>query len=184
MNSTPVPRDERSRRSLHYVDQRIQKWMLVALVVLEVTLAAAAVGALNWHLADIIEENLYRVHLGGAEPLFDQLLRGALKILGAFILINLIALLAADVIWRRHVRSVVHDFMALVGKTGELDFSSDPETAHAHEVIVLARSWRARERDRLAAIRGQLARLDGGLSARIDPRIVRQLLDRLHELLR
>lgn len=107
----------------------------------------------------------------------------ALKVLGMFILLNVLALLAADVVWRRYVSSVVHDFMVLIGKTGELDFSADRDTAHGHEVIALASKWRARERARLAAIRGQLVRLDDEVSARSDPRSIRDLLDRLEELL-
>lgn len=183
MNSPTVHANAYHRRKIYYVDERIQKWLLVALVVLEVALAGAAVGALNWYLTGIIEENLYRVHLAEAEPLFDQLMHGAFKMLGMFILFNVIALLAADVIWRHYVSSVVRDFMVLIGKTGELDFSADPEAAHGHEVLALARMWRARERDRLAAIRGQLAQLDREVSARSDPRSIRGVLDKLNELL-
>jgi hypothetical protein len=183
MSPTAVQPDARHRRRIHYVDERIQKWMLVGLVVMEVALAGAAVGVLNWQLTGIIEGNLYRVHLPEAEPLFDQLMQGAQKVLGMFILINVIALLVADAIWRHHVNSVVNEFMALIGKTGELDFSSDPEKAHGHEVLVLARTWRARERDRLSAIRGQLIRLEGEVSTRSDPRRIRELLDKLDELL-
>lgn len=47
MNSTIVQANARHRRSIRYVDERIQKWMLVTLVVLEVALAGAAVGLLN-----------------------------------------------------------------------------------------------------------------------------------------
>jgi len=183
MSSTAVQANARHRRKIHYVDERIQKWLLVALVVMEAALAAAAVGVLNWHLAGVIEENLYRVHLHAPGPLFDQLMQGAQKVLGMFILINVIALLLADAIWRHHVNCVVNDFMALTGKTGDLDFSADPETAHSHEVLALARAWRARERVRLAAIREQLVRLEGEVSAQSDPRRIQELLDNLKELL-
>lgn len=183
MSSTHAPAKARHARRIHYVDERIQKWLLVALVIMEAALAGAAVGVLNWHLTGVIEENLYRVHLAEAQPLFDQLLQGALKVLGMFILINGVALLAADAIWRHYVSSVVHDLMALIGRTGELDFSPDPETAHGHEVLALARTWRARERARLAAIREQLVRLEREVSARSDPRGIRAPLDLLDELL-
>ena len=183
MKSTGVHANVRHRRRIHYVDERVQKWLLVALVVMELALAGAAVGALYWHLSGVVEENLYRVHLPAAEPLFDQLMLGAQKVLGIFILINVIGLLLADAIWRHYVNFVVNDFMALIGKTGELDFSSDADAARGHEVLVRVRSWRTRERNRLVAIREELARLEDEVSGRGDSRHLRDLLDNLGKLM-
>lgn len=182
MSSAPAPADPRRARRIHYVDERIQKWLLVALVVLEVALAGAAVAVLDWRLSGVIEDNLYRVHLAEAEPLLGQLTLAAVNVLGVFVAVNAIAVLAADAIWRYYVNSVVHDFMALIGKTGDLDFSPDPE-ATRHEVLALAAAWRARERARLAEIRVQVGRLDAGVSAGADSRSMQEALNRLHELL-
>lgn len=182
MSSIPAPADVRRTRRIHYVDERIQKWLLVALVVLEVTLAGAAVAVLDWRLNGVIEDNLYRVHLAEAEPLLGQLALAAFNVLGVFVVANVIALLAADVIWRYYVSSVVRDFMALIGKTRELDFSPDPD-ATRHEVVALAAAWRARERARLAAIRKQVEWLDAGVSAGSDLRSMQDALNSLHELL-
>ena len=182
MSSTPAPAVARHVRRIHYVDERIQKWLLVALVVLEVTLAGAAVAVLDWRLSGVIEDNLYRVHLAEAEPLLGQLALAAFNVLGVFVAANVIALLAADVIWRYYVSSVVRDFMTLIGKTRELDFSPDPE-ATRHEVVALAAAWRARERARLAAIREQAEWLGAGVSAGSDLRGMQDALNSLHELL-
>ncbi len=182
MSSIPEPADARRVRRIHYVDVRIQKWLLVALVVLEVILAGAAVAVLDWRLSGVIEENLYRVHLAEAGPLLDQLTLAAVNVLGVFVAVNVIALLAADVIWRYYVSSVVRDLMMLIGKTRELDFSPDAE-ANRHEILALAAAWRARERARLAAIRVQVGRLDAGVSVASDPWSTHDALNRLDELL-
>ena len=183
MSSTAARANLRHRRRIHYVDERIQKWLLIALVVMELALAGAAVGTLYWHLNGIAEENLYRVHLAAAQPLFDQLVLGAQKVLGIFIAVNIVGLLLADAIWRKYVDAVVIDLLALIGRTGELDFCADPQAAHGHEVLVRVRAWRARERQRFAAIREQLAGLEDEVSARGDPRRLRDLLDNLGKLM-
>lgn len=182
MSSIPASADARRARRIHYVDERIQKWLLVALVVLEVILAGAAVVVLDWRLSGVIERNLYRVHLAEAEPLLGQLTLAAVYVLVAFVAVNVVAVLAADAIWRYYVNSVVHDFMVMIGKTGELDFSPDPE-ATRHEVLALAAAWRVRERARLVAIRVQVGRLDAGVSAISDPWRMHDALNRLDELL-
>lgn len=182
MSSIPAPVDARRVRRIHYVDVHIQKWLLVALVVLEVILAGAAVAVLAWHLSGVVEENLYRVHLAEAEPMLGQLTLAAVNVLVVFVAVNVAAVLAADAIWRYYVNSVVHDFMVMVGKTGELDFSPDPE-ATRHEVLALAAAWRARERTRLDAIRVQAGRLDAGVFAANDPGSVHDALNRLDGLL-
>lgn len=182
MSSIPAPADARRARRIHYVDERIQKWLLVALVVLEVILAGAAVAVLAWRLSGVIDENLYRVHLAEAEPLLGQLTLAAVNVLVVFVAVNVVAVLAADAIWRYYVNSVVHDFMVMIGKTGELDFSPDPE-ATRHEVLALASAWRARERARLDAIRVQAGRLDAGESTGSNLRSMRDALNRLDELL-
>lgn len=183
MTSTTAPAPVYYRRKIHYVDESIQKWLLMALVVLETALAATLVWFAHWRLHEVIEQNLYRVHVV-ATPLLIQLLQEASLVLGAFLVVNVLALLAAQGIWGRYVNSVRRDFTALIGKTARLDFSPDLRVAHRHEVLDLAGSWRARERTRLAAIRQHIAQLEAEISAGGDPASLRAALNRLNELLR
>jgi hypothetical protein len=104
-------------------------------------------------------------------------------LLGIFLLANVIALLVADGIWRGTINSLLRGFMALIGKTGRLDFSADPAMSGRHRLLDLAGAQRARERRRLAATREQIAKLDAELSGAGDPRNVRELLDGLNKLL-
>lgn len=180
---TPLPqRAAVHRRAIHYVDKSLQQWLLAALVILEAGLVAGMVWLMHWRLSQIIEENLYRVHLVKVAPLLNQLMQETPFLLGIFILVNVIALLVADGIWRGHIDFLLRSFMALVGKTGRLDFSADPAMSGRHRLLDLAATQRARERRRLAAIREHMARLDAELSGACDPRNVRELLDGLHKL--
>jgi hypothetical protein len=180
---TPLPqRAAAHRRKIHYVDKTVQKWLLLALVILEAGLVAAMVWLMHWRLSQVIEDNLYRVHLAKAASMLHQLMQEASLLLGIFLLANVVALLVADGIWRRYVNSLLRSFMTLVGKTGRLDFSADPEVSGRHRLLELAATQRARERLRLGAIREQMAGLDAEASGAGDQRKVRELLDGLNRL--
>lgn len=174
-----MPAPPRHTRKIHYVDESIQRAMLVALVMLEVTLACAAVWLLHWRLNAVIDENLFRIHLAESEPMLAQLLHHTAVVLGIFIAVNAAALLAADWIWRRHVNSVVRSLMILVGKTARLDLSADPAPGNAHETLPLASAWRARERARLAAIRDLVTKPDPEIKLNDGPSETRAILEKL-----
>ena len=148
------------RRRMHYVDRSVQRSLLVAMVALEVVLVVAATWQLHWHLNELIEENLYRVHLADAGPTLTQLMPEAFGVLSVFVAVNVIALLIAEGIWSRHGNRVVRELSALIEKTHRLDFSGDGETHRQHEVLDKALAWRAGERARFVAIREQLAKLE------------------------
>lgn len=170
------------RRHIHYVDKTLQKWLLVALVGLEVGLVAGMVWMLYWRLGQVIENNLFRVHLARDQSLFFDLMREAPLILSIFLVANVLALLLADGIWRRQVNSLLRSFMSLVGKSGRLDFSADAQPSGRHRLLDLAHRQRARERLRLAAIRETIAKLDAELSGAADSRNLRELLNGLNQL--
>ncbi len=179
---TPLPRPAAARRRhIHYVDKILQKRLLVALVTLEAGLVAAMVWLTHWRLSQIIEENLYRVHLAKAAPLLNQFMQDAPLLLGVFMLANVIALLLADGIWRGYINSLLRDFMTTVGKTGRLDFSADPQFGSRHRLLELAVTQRARERFRLAAIRDRVAQLEAAVSANASTQEMRILVESLNK---
>lgn len=181
MTSSPHPVVH--RRRIHYVDHVLQKWLVLALVALEIGLVAAMVWAMNLRLGQAIDENLYRVHLARATPILQQLWQEAALLLGIFIVANLIALFVADRIWSRFVDALLRDFMALVGKTGRLDFTPDPDLAGRHDALDLALRQRAQQRHRFAEIRDQLARLESLAAADGSAQEVRTAVDNLDRLL-
>jgi len=171
------------RRRIHYVDRLLQRRLLAGLVLLEAVLVASSVWAMHWRLQQVVEANLYRIHIADAGTLVPRLMNEALVLLGIFMLVNVVALLLAEGAWGRYVGKVLRAFMVLVEKTARLDFSPDPANEHDHEVLSLARSWRASERLRLQALGECTVALDA-LAARGDePEAIRHTLVRLRELL-
>jgi len=160
MNPPPVRQRTRQRRKSHYVDETLQKFLLIGIVALEAGLAGGLAWMMFRRLNHIVEDNLYRVHLADAGPILAQLMHEAMIMLEIFAVANLIALLVVDIIWRRHVRSILHRFGLLMDKTYHLDFTADPETGNRHQVLALAETQREKNRIRLAEIREHLSRLE------------------------
>ncbi|MFI4939958.1 MAG: hypothetical protein ACHP7O_06405 [Burkholderiales bacterium] len=163
----PVPKINLAHRlrKTRYVDEIFQKFLLIGLVVLEAGLAAGLAWTMYRHMNRIIEENLYRVHLAEAAPMMSQLVHEALILLGIFFVVNLLALVAVDFIWRRHIYSILRQFMTLMGKSYRLDFTADPKISDRHQILDLAGFHREQDRVRLAAIRDRLAMLETTLLA-------------------
>jgi hypothetical protein len=151
--------------------------VIAALVALEIALVCASVWLMHRHLLQAIEDSLYRVHLSGTPPLLDLMLRDALPLLGTFVIVNLLAVFAVEFAWRRSVRPLLGDFMALMTKTRSIDFSPDPEFRPRHALLELAIRYRESERARLQAILAGIARLDEAARASEFPQARRALED-------
>lgn len=154
----PAQPDMIKRRTI-YVDDSVQKWLLVALVTLEIMLITSALWLLYLQLISTVEANLYRAHAVGKPDIYP-LLKAALIGLGGLLAINIIVLWIADRLWARHLASILQPFMALVNKVETLDFSAGSLPAKPHEVVNLARSWRDTERQRLLNLRAAINQLE------------------------
>lgn len=136
-------------RKIHYIDHVLQKWMLIALVVLEVVVLSAAGAILYWRLSQVVDDTVYRIHFGDQPSMFSVLLKESLWVLAGLVAANLLALFVADRIWVRYVRSIVMSLGALLTKSRDLDFSQDADMLQRHKVVTLALGWRRQERARL-----------------------------------
>lgn len=183
MKPLPINSEVHHRRKIHYVDETLQKFLLVGLVLLEAGLAAGLTWMMFGQLSLIIEDNLYRVHLGDSVPILAQLTHEALILLSIFSVANLIALLLVEFVWRRYVDSILRLFMQLMGKTSQLDFTADPEMSDRHQVLDMAKTQRAQDRIRLTEIREQLSRLEPAVLAADDTQGVHDVMKALDALL-
>jgi len=163
MNSDIATTYQPVRRLIRYIDAPLQRWLWLV-VWLEAAATVACVGFLYWRLNDLIEASLYRVHLGSAASIVPALIHDGFILLLLFLAGNIVALLAATMVWARHVHGIVSEFTSLVEKTHRLDFCADSSEPTRHEVLSLAIQWRAMERERLNAIRQAVAILDAGQS--------------------
>lgn len=159
-NSSSQPGQTHHRR-IHYIDHVLQKWMLIALVVLEVVVLSVAGAILYVRLNIIADESLYRIHFAGQPSMFSVLLKESLQVLGGLVAANLVALFVADRIWTHYVRGIVHALRGLLSRTRALDLRADADQlAPRHKVLALAQGWRLAERARHLALRESFAELE------------------------
>lgn len=161
MKPAPFP----NRRRVRLVDDMLQKYLLVALVVMETLAVAIAIWALYQALGEIVDENTYRIHFSGAPSILSQLLGEGLRVLGAMLLLNVLALIAADRIWAWYVRRVVSKLDQLMAASSRLDFSGQEAIPFHHAVLDQAVAWRQTELRRLAGLRAGLRGLPAQLPA-------------------
>lgn len=169
--STPVAH----QRKIHYVDESLQKALLVGLVLLEVALTAGLAWLMWQHLNAIVEDNLYRIHLADAQPILSQLLQEAARLLGIFVAVNAVALVLVHLLWQRHVRSILTAFGRLMAKTRVLDFSADAPLQQRHQLLDLTGAQRDADRQRLTTVRALVQRLPtdpGADAATVAPLLV------------
>ncbi len=158
------------RRKIHYVDHAIQKWLLLALVALEIFLVSVTLWCLYRELGNVIEQNIYRIHYLNNQRIFPLLLKNSVYVLGAMLAANAVALLIADRIWAYYVNAVLCAFSTLMIRTGQLDFLNDADNfARQHEVVERALAWRKVERDRCRNIREKIGILESSADF-TDPR--------------
>jgi hypothetical protein len=157
MKNTFAQPGQSHQRKIKYIDHVMQKWLLIALVVLEMIVLSVAGVILYTRLNTIVDESLYRIHFGGQPSMFSVLLAESLRILGGLVVVNLLALFVADRIWAHYVRGILAGLCCLFERTRELDFGADPEMPIRHKIIALALQWRCAERARQLALQQSLA---------------------------
>lgn len=140
------------RRSVRYLDFKVQMHMLVALIVLEVGLVVAGIFYLYARFSDIIKTSLYRIH-HGSDTLFSMMLTEMGQMLVVFVGVNMLAVFLADRIWVHYVRSVLGSFRALVNRVADLDFTKDGKPRVQHRVLDQTLAWREKERVRASSVR-------------------------------
>lgn len=171
------------RRRRRYVDSSVQRSLLLALMTLEVGLGAASIWLLHWRLVHFIEDSMYRMQVNHAGLTLMRLVVEGFPVLVLFVVANLLALTLVAGLWSARENLVLQDFVKLMEKTRELDFSADPEPRRQHQVLKLAWAWRARERTRFAALREQLANLQDAQPSDQSLQDLRVALTRLDQLL-
>jgi len=148
------------QRKIHYIDHVLQKWLLIALVVLEVIVVSVAGAILYIKLNTIVDESLYRIHFAGQPSIFTVLLKESLLILGGLVAVNLVALFIADRIWSHYVRNILLALRGLLSSTCDLDLRADVVVPQGHKVLALALAWRHAERAHHLALHDSLNALE------------------------
>jgi hypothetical protein len=174
------------QRKHFYNDHKLQGYLLVALIVLELVLVALLLSFMYVEINRIIEGHLYRLHNTNTASWPEMLLLLA-SAMAVFMIVNIAALYLAHLIWGRYVKQTIRLFSAGLDRIIALDFSGrlDSTPGH-HQIIDLLETWFAKEQDRNRQIARQVERLnsfsDGPLTDR-QRREMQQILDQYRNLL-
>ena len=158
------------RRHIHYVDHTLQKWLLLALVVMEAILVSLAIWALYTALGTIIDEEMYRIHYSANTRLLPLLIKEGSVVLGWMLLVNLLALFIADRIWAIFVHGILKKLARLMLASQNLDFTNHDNILSNHTVLEQAQMWRSTEAMRLKKRRGIILSLPRALPASAEAR--------------
>jgi hypothetical protein len=161
MKQTPFP----NRRRVRLVDDQLQKSLLVALVLMETAAVALAIWMLYQALGRIVDENTYRIHFSNGPSISVQLFIEGLRVLGAMLALNLLALFVADRIWAWYVVRIVGQLDRMMDASSALDLRPQAPISCQHSVLERADDWRAVELRRLAQLREDVRRLPEQLPA-------------------
>lgn len=180
-----IPQSDFIKRRFVYVDEKVQKGLLIALVTLEILLVAGTIWVLYSQMSDVMEANLYRAHFSGKQHLYPLLLETALAGLSGLVTINVLILWVAGWVWMRHVNSIVKPLRELLDKDEVLNFSEDAAVHIPHKVVGLALTWRHNKRQRMLKLRTEIAKLNelGELSDAEAQRHARASLEAIRKLL-
>ena len=145
-----------------YIDSKLQGQLVRALVVLEVSLFAAACFYLYFALAGIIEERLYIIHGADRVDLLPLMLRELGLVVLVCGVINVLAVFIAHGLWVHQIRSVLAQLHLRMERVRQLDLRVAPPGAReatVHRLIDLCDRWIDAERRRMLAVRIAAARL-------------------------
>lgn len=153
------PNSIQDRRRTVYVDHILQKWLLVALVILECTLTGLAIWGLYLILGDIIDRNMYRIHFSPDDNmLVDFAIEGAKILIGTGI-VNLTAIILADRIWAVYVGSIVRGLDKVMLAAQGLDLMQQRNVKRTHALLDRVLRWQRAESLRLRRIRHSVRHL-------------------------
>lgn len=147
MNSQPVSQGREQRR-IKYIDQRIQMWLIIALVLLEITIVLLGTGYLYLSMDRLLEQQIYSIHSAG-KGLYINLFELVGYVLVAMTFVNLLALFAADRLWSGHVRSVSNGLELCLERISIGDLRSCDADPESHPTLERLASWRRFERARM-----------------------------------
>jgi hypothetical protein len=157
----PISADD--RRQTFYVDHLMQKWLLVALVILECSLTGLAIWGLYAALGEIIDRNMYRIHFSPDDNMLrDFFIEGAKILIGTGV-VNFTAIIVADRIWAWYVKSIVRSIDKVMFAAHRLDLTAQPGVKRTHAVLDRVLRWQRAEGLRLRRIRHSVRHLPESL---------------------
>ena len=97
-----------NRRKIKYVDKNIQGYLMMLLIILDVTMVIAAMLYLYFSFNSIFEESIYLIHQSAHKPFYIKFIFEMVKVVVVMSLINVIALFIANRIWINYIKKIIN----------------------------------------------------------------------------
>ena len=153
-----------NRRSCHYVDDHIQGGLVAALLLFEIVLFTIAMLVLRYDLGQIIDEQLYRIHIGSQDGL-PVLLKELLTIVPIIIAANVVLVACIDWVWSNYINRIIDPLRELLQRVLTLDLRAGVSRTIEHEVLDRADDWVQKERERHRELQQLVMGLDADTEA-------------------
>jgi hypothetical protein len=174
------------RRRQYYTDQKLQAYLIIALILVEVLLLGGMLYLLYIEVTEVIDAHLFRIHLP-QEGTWPELFHVLLKVMAMFVVVNVAVMVLMHVAWGRYVRNTLRHFSMVLDKIKSRDFSVLAVSQHKiHPVAQLAELWFEKERardQRLISLRRRLDEIAQGDLASADKIEVKQIVSEFRRLL-
>lgn len=159
------------RRRQYYTDQKIQGYLLVALIAIEVGLVCMLLVFLYTDINSLIEQQIYRIH-GNESGTWPQIFKLVVSSMSVFLVINIVLLYFAHKVWSRYIKVNISEFSSVLDRIIQRDFTSTPvATTGRHKMMKLARQWFNKEQQRGVEINTLLELLSGYEDAQLTEEI-------------
>jgi hypothetical protein len=161
----PSPRLEpEGQRRSSYVDGRIQGRLVAAILLFEVLLISAGMLFLYYHLNQVMENQMFRIHPGRQEgqPILVQHL---MVVIPAIVVANVMLVALIEWLWSGYISKIIWPLRHALQAVALLDLRYRPAPVVEHEVLDKAGDWIQVERLRCAQLRQLVEELDAGMDA-------------------
>lgn len=133
------------RRRQYYTDQKLQGYLLVVLISVQLVLVSVLLYFLHGDINALIEENIYRVHSKEASS-WPDIFRLLAITMSMFLLINIFLLYLAHTAWSRYIKGTISQFSSILDRIVNRDFKDPPLSLESgHQMMQLAQQWWSKE---------------------------------------
>ena len=148
-----------NKRHIHYINPAVQKRLMISLIVAELILICLTIFWLYIDLDQLIESNLYKIHIQNTLTTSFLMTRLSKSIL---ILLAINIIIASIIVWywKNYIKAITTPLEQITHAIQTLDFTIDPLISVPHESGAIAVEWLEREKNQLIKLRQCLKKLD------------------------
>ena len=142
-----------NRRKIKFVDQEIQGYLMVSLIVLESIMVTIAMTYLYFRFNDTFDDSIYQIHPSSSDSIYKLLGTEMAWVVVIMSIINFTALFIAHLLWLRHINKIITFFRASMFRVKKLSLNfPKSEQVPKHDLTSQLIKWQQHEQIRAQQI--------------------------------